>query len=591
MENQIVTPNVLALEYRYIRLLGEGANGMTWLAKDIKTGDEVAIKELKLTGDLKSVELFEREADVLQSVNICGVPKFYKSIWMDEKNTTCFLIQEYIPYPSLQSLLDQGRVFSEQEVKKILLNVSKILMILQNQYVPPIIHRDIKPANILFNESNNEDNLVWLIDFGAVANPQKQSGGSTIAGTLGYMAPEQLQGEVAIQSDYYALGATALHLLTGVSPYQIDSELFKLQYEPVLEQKAPSTSDGMKKILASLLDPVLANRPHSVQKMMELIENPEGNVPKKRSKWDVWWEKIFRSIKRHFRYRHEWTSASGTARNGMQIWLSQLVCEPALECTYEAGDELYYAFIPYSHPAVRFFSEKDMPASISREKIDQISVEFDVNNPDIYRIPYQTIWLSSELFDLVFTNKTSEMSKSSIVKNYDMSFHFGKLMKSNFSENSVDFLKDAFKCFDNSMHTYNVIKRNDEAHLMEKRDDRQVQIFRLQLQALAEKFEKKKYFDRFVHCSDYPEEFQLLCRYLFSLYECIQSIDNKLSTYKMPVDLEDAIKTYDILDEADEGVYFVDRIDHVLTDVIASKEMSELNSVLWDTIPALTHQS
>ena len=213
-ENEIVTPAILNLDYRYIKLLGEGANGRTWLARDRRNALNVAIKELKFVEDFKTFELFQREAEVLQSIRVRGVPRCYANI---TKDLTSYIIQEYIPYPSLESMIDAGEIFEEDEVYSILDMVSEILFALETQYIPAIVHRDIKPGNILYQKATRtQEARVWLIDFGAVDNAHKQSSGSTIAGTFGYCAPEQLQGEVSVKSDYYALGATALHLLTGV---------------------------------------------------------------------------------------------------------------------------------------------------------------------------------------------------------------------------------------------------------------------------------------------------------------------------------------------------------------------------------------
>ena len=139
MDNTITTPEILNLDFRFERLLGEGANGRTWLAIERKTSNEVAIKELKLSSDLKSIELFEREAEVLQAVNVQGVPKFYKCVLQDENSDTSYIIQEFIPYPSLQSMLDDGMLFSEEEVLDIMTKVTHILIALQTQYLPPIV--------------------------------------------------------------------------------------------------------------------------------------------------------------------------------------------------------------------------------------------------------------------------------------------------------------------------------------------------------------------------------------------------------------------------------------------------------------------
>lgn len=283
-EKTIVTPEILNLDYRYVKLLGEGANGFTWLAKDRRNALDVAIKELKFVDDFKSLELFQREAEVLQSVDVIGVPKCYKSI---TNGFTSYIVQEYIPYPSLDSMLEEMRktndVFEEEEVFFIIDKVSEILFALQTQYIPAIIHRDIKPGNILYRRSDrSNEGRVWLIDFGAVDNAHKQSSGSTIAGTFGYMAPEQLQGEVSPRSDFYALGATALHLLTGVFPYEIPNELFQLKFHPVIEEKAPDTSKPMVDLLDKLLASNAQERPQDVHELRRLIHEAMAAAEKYR---------------------------------------------------------------------------------------------------------------------------------------------------------------------------------------------------------------------------------------------------------------------------------------------------------------------
>ncbi len=270
----LTTPQMLAQNYEFKKLLGEGANGKTWLAYDRLRNVHVAIKELKFntTEEFKSLELFKREAEVLKSIEVRGVPKFYESIISNSVDSPCYIVQEFVDYPSIQEILDDHYKFSEQETLDLLVEVTKILFALQTRYSPPIIHRDIKPSNILCMKDDVGIH-VYLIDFGAVANPQKKSGGSTIAGTFGYMAPEQMQGEVSIQSDFYALGATALHMLTGVSPYNIESEVFKLNFRPVISQEAPRTSNEMRQLLSLLLSPERENRPKDAQTLLKYLEN------------------------------------------------------------------------------------------------------------------------------------------------------------------------------------------------------------------------------------------------------------------------------------------------------------------------------
>ena len=105
-------------------------------------------------------------------------------------------------------------------------------------------------VKILYDDYNHK---VYLIDFGSVTHPQKKTGGSTIAGTFGYMPPEQMVNDVVIQSDYYAIGATLLHMITGVFPGNMSSEMFQIDFVPIIKEKAPETTDSTIHILQKLL--------------------------------------------------------------------------------------------------------------------------------------------------------------------------------------------------------------------------------------------------------------------------------------------------------------------------------------------------
>ncbi len=271
------TPEMLALKYRYTELLGEGANGKTWKARNLKNGQMCAIKALKLSQseNFKSFDLFKREAAVLGSVHIQGVPQFYESIISDEAGGECYIVQEFIDAPSIQSYLDEGRIFTEDETLRLILRVAEILKAMHTVYTPPIIHRDIKPSNILCEMPENSASDVrlnpYLIDFGAVANPQNKSGSSTIAGTYGYMAPEQMMGECETQSDFYALGATALHMLTGKAPIDLEADVFDLQFEQALDNYAPETSKNMRELLGMMLQSERTKRPPNADDLMNKI--------------------------------------------------------------------------------------------------------------------------------------------------------------------------------------------------------------------------------------------------------------------------------------------------------------------------------
>ena len=289
-ERPLRLPPELAAKYHPIRIIGEGANGVTWLANTV-TKEKVAIKALHLAAaeNWKSLALFEREAKVLSSLQVEGIPRFYES-HIDETGE-CLLVQQYIQAPSLLEIIKEKGKFSEKDTLHIIEKVAEILRVLHQDYAPPIIHRDIKPSNILYSSDVlTGEPHVWLIDFGAVASPKKSGGGSTIAGTSGYMAPEQLLGKCSIASDYYALGATALQMLTGVEPYKLTSNVFTLDYEEVLKEHAPKTSAYTRELLAILLSPKEEDRPKDANELCQMIacvlakRSPKDNLPKVRQK-------------------------------------------------------------------------------------------------------------------------------------------------------------------------------------------------------------------------------------------------------------------------------------------------------------------
>ena len=269
--DEMLTPKCLKDKYQFIKLIGEGANAKTYLAVSTIEHQRVVVKALKNVDQFKSIDLFKREAATLSHINVEGVPKFYDFITSEDNLGECYIVQEYFNFPTLQDLINKNKkTFSESETLNIITKLANILDELQSNYTPPIIHRDIKPSNILYDPKTQK---VMLIDFGAVANPAKKSQGSTVAGTLGFMAPEQLMGECTIQSDYYALGATALYMLTGISPVDMDNDPdnpFQLIATPHLMDKAISLH--VQTFINELINPDLASRPQNSKELLKQLD-------------------------------------------------------------------------------------------------------------------------------------------------------------------------------------------------------------------------------------------------------------------------------------------------------------------------------
>ena len=236
--------------YDFIRELGHGSQGDVWLAERKTDKQKVAVKRLNIESvkNWKEYELFKREASVLATLDIDGVAKFYEAIDRLDDNPPCsYIIREYIEGVTLAEMIQSGQRFSVNWIYDIILQLIDILQKLHT-HEPPVIHRDIKPSNILIKQDAGKDK-VYLIDFGAVANPQVQSGGSTVAGTYGYMPPEQLMGKPVPQSDIYALAAVAVYLITGISPAEMPNKDFHLIFEPQMQNMPVAVVNTLRSML------------------------------------------------------------------------------------------------------------------------------------------------------------------------------------------------------------------------------------------------------------------------------------------------------------------------------------------------------
>jgi hypothetical protein len=199
---------------RYVVLgsLGDGAQGQTFDGVDRREGRPVAIKRFDVRGARawKDVELAEREARVLQSLVHPKLPRYVDHF---EQDGVLYLVMEKIEGESLASIRARGARLDEEQVIRLLRDASDVLDYLHGRQ-PPVIHRDLKPGNVI----RRPDGSFAFVDFGAVRDTLRPRGGSTIVGTFGYMAPEQFQGRALPASDVYAVGATALTMMTGSEP-------------------------------------------------------------------------------------------------------------------------------------------------------------------------------------------------------------------------------------------------------------------------------------------------------------------------------------------------------------------------------------
>ena len=185
METFDQSGQVIGDRYRIIAPLGQGGMGITYQAENLTNNQPVAIKALSLRQltDWKALELFEREAKILATLNHPAIPKYLDYFQTDTSSDRRFyLVQELIAGQSLATLVQQGWHTNEAGVKQIALQLIEILNYLHHLN-PPVIHRDIKPQNII----RQSDGQLFLVDFGAVQDMYRHTllKSGTFVGTYG----------------------------------------------------------------------------------------------------------------------------------------------------------------------------------------------------------------------------------------------------------------------------------------------------------------------------------------------------------------------------------------------------------------------
>ncbi|PSF32093.1 serine/threonine protein kinase [Aphanothece hegewaldii CCALA 016] len=266
------------IQQRYLiqKQLGLRDSQQTFLALDQHTQKLVVVKLLFFNQHLnwETFKLFEREAKTLQALSHPAIPQYLDYFEIDDNNGKGFaLVQSYLKAPSLENQVNEGRTFTEEELKQFAIAILHILDYLHTQQ-PPIIHRDLKPSNILLsNRSGHQAGQVYLVDFGSVQAAANQGSTLTIVGTYGYMPPEQFGGRAVQASDLYSLGATLIYLASGLHPADLPQKDLRLDFE-----SSVNLSPQFTRWLRKMIQPSLEKRFSSAKEAINALLKPVGIV-------------------------------------------------------------------------------------------------------------------------------------------------------------------------------------------------------------------------------------------------------------------------------------------------------------------------
>lgn len=240
--------------YHLEHFLGHGAFADVYLGRHIHLGTPAAIKILHTHLQGERVDAFLREAKLVAHLEH---PHIIRVLDFDVLNNIPFLVMSYAPGGTIRQRHPKG---SALPLKQVVAYVQQLATALQYAHDENIVHRDVKPENILLGRRGE----LLLSDFGIATFTRDMlqdsptfSEKTQIAGTIAYMAPEQLQNQVVPASDQYALAVLTYEWIAGERPFQgTYAELIEkhLQAEPTpLRTYAPTLPAEVEQVILTAL--------------------------------------------------------------------------------------------------------------------------------------------------------------------------------------------------------------------------------------------------------------------------------------------------------------------------------------------------
>ena len=238
---------IVADRYRIIETIGVGGSATVFEAEDLLTGELVALKAIPAEEKLR--RRARREMRAVSSLDHGAIVRMLSNA---EDENYIFVSFELVRGNDLSVVLRERRL----EESEILRAVAAVCDALEHAHARGVIHRDVKPGNILLRE----DGILKLTDFGiAQMDHPDATVDESLLGTLSYMAPEQVRGEMLTGSvDVWAAALVAYEALTRKNPYrsknpvELAEKHRKLQLS--LRAERPDLPEAATKMIDRALD-------------------------------------------------------------------------------------------------------------------------------------------------------------------------------------------------------------------------------------------------------------------------------------------------------------------------------------------------
>lgn len=237
---------VVAERYRIIETIGIGGSATVFEAEDIATGDRVALKAIPAEEKLR--RRARREMRAAGSLDHGAIVRLLGSV---EDEHYVFVAFELVRGNDLSVVLKEKRL----EQSEILRAVAAVCDALEHAHARGVVHRDVKPGNILLRE----DGILKLTDFGiALIDSPDATVDESLLGTLSYMAPEQVRGELQTAAvDVWAAALVAYEALTRRNPYRSKSPVELAEKHRSLRLSLEAERPDLPRVATRMIDRAL----------------------------------------------------------------------------------------------------------------------------------------------------------------------------------------------------------------------------------------------------------------------------------------------------------------------------------------------
>jgi serine/threonine-protein kinase len=270
--------------YEILRPLGQGGMSTVYAARDLRTGQEVAIKWLGEPGFVPTdneLRRFEQEARIAGALDSPHVGRV-ADVGRDAESGVPYLVMDLLPGEDLQVLLDRSGALAVDPAVRIAVQAATGLAA---AHAAGVVHRDVKPSNLFLTRREGGEVIVKVVDFGIAkirrplpgmpgasaalpAPPVSMTKSGEVLGSPLYMSPEQVEASrhVDARSDVFSLGVTLYAMLTGAAPYAHLRSFVQLLYSivnvppPPLATSAPWVPAALAAVVDRCLSPDAAAR-------------------------------------------------------------------------------------------------------------------------------------------------------------------------------------------------------------------------------------------------------------------------------------------------------------------------------------------